>query len=111
MQSTPNIAVSTIDTLAGFKVIRHLDMVSGTSVRARNEFRDIGAGFKNLLGGEINTYASLISETKEKAIALMIQQAAAYGANAVVGLRLELIQDVGMSGVIAYGTAVIVVAV
>ena len=99
--------VTTLDYVPGKKIVEHYGMVNGSTVRAKNFGKDLFAGLKNMLGGELPEYTQLIDETRDEAIARMVTTAGAKGANAVVGVRLAT-SDVaaGAAEVFAYGTAV-----
>ncbi|MCR4327111.1 MAG: YbjQ family protein [Nanoarchaeota archaeon] len=101
------IIVSTTDEIPGKRIVTNLGIVRGNTVRARNIGRDIGAGLKNLIGGEIKTYTEMISESREEAYNRMVNDAIAKGADAVVGFRFmtSMIMQ-GASEMLAYGTAV-----
>jgi len=78
-------------------------------VRARHIGRDILAGLKNIVGGEISEYTELLAEARDEAIRRMIEKARALGANAVMNVRLGSSQVAqGAAEILAYGTAVIV---
>lgn len=89
------------------EVTEILDVVRGNSVRARHVGRDIVAGLKNIVGGEIREYAVLQAETREIANTRMIEQAEKLGADAIIGIRYttSMIAS-GASEILAYGTAV-----
>lgn len=101
------IIVSTTNEIPGKKIVENLGIVRGNTVRARNIGRDIGAGFKNLIGGEIKTYTELISQSRDEAYNRMINRAIEMGADAVIGFRFttSMIMQ-GASEMLAYGTAV-----
>ncbi len=84
-----------------------IDMARGSSVRSRNVGRDVIAGFKGMVGGEISEYTKLQADTREQAVTRMTEDAEKMGANAVVGVRLvtSLVAQ-GASEIVAYGTAV-----
>ncbi len=99
------VLVST-DYIAG-KDLAMLGLVKGSTVQCKNFGRDIGAGFKNLVGGELKAYTQMMDEAREIATKRMIDEAEAMGADAVVNLRYAtsaIIQ--GAAEVIVYGTAV-----
>ena len=101
--------VVTSPTVPGKAVVRTLGLVSGNAVRARHVGKDILAGLRNLVGGEIIEYAKLLAESREQALDRMVTQAETRGANAVVSMQFST--SVIMGGVaemMAYGTAVIV---
>ena len=79
---------STTETVPGREITEILGIARGNSVRARHAGRDIMAGLRNLIGGEISEYASLQAETREMANRRMIAQAEEWGADAVVGVRV-----------------------
>ena len=99
--------ISTTETVAGRPVTEVLGVVRGNSVRARHVGRDIVAGIKNLVGGEISEYAELQAQTREQATRRMTMDAERLGADAVVGVRYttSMIAQ-GASEILAYGTAV-----
>ncbi len=84
-------------------------MVQGSTVQAKNVFRDIGASLKNLVGGELRSYTDLMNSAREEAIKRMKQEAEALGANAVLNVRFATSTITqGAAELLAYGTAVIV---
>jgi len=101
------IIVSSTNEIVGKKVVKILGVVKGSTVRARNIGRDIGAGLKNLVGGEIKTYTEMISQSREEAYNRMVNEAIKKGADAVVGFRFmtSMIMQ-GAAEMLAYGTAV-----
>jgi uncharacterized protein YbjQ (UPF0145 family) len=102
------ILIATIDQPPDRKVKRVLGTVRGNSVRARHVGRDILAGLRNLVGGEIRDYTKLLAESREQAIDRMADQAVSLGANAVLGLRFTTsVVMGGAAELLAYGTAVI----
>lgn len=101
------ILISTTSEVPGYKVVQVLGVVKGNTVRARNIGRDIGAGFKSLVGGEIKTYTEMIAHAREEALNRMINQAIDLGADAVINVRFmtSMIMQ-GAAEMLAYGTAV-----
>jgi uncharacterized protein YbjQ (UPF0145 family) len=100
---------STTFELAGYRITRNLGLVRGIIVRSRSVFGTIGASFQTLVGGDITLFSEMCEKTREDAFERLLQHAAAYGANAIVGVRYdatELMQ--GVSEVLCYGTAVVV---
>jgi uncharacterized protein YbjQ (UPF0145 family) len=79
--------ISTTDYIAGYEITETLDIARGSTVRARNLGRDIFAGLKNLVGGEIQEYTQLMAEAREQAIARMKAEAEELGADAVINVR------------------------
>lgn len=104
-----DIIVTTTESIPGYRIVKVLGIVSGSTVRARHIGRDILAGLKNIVGGEISEYTELLAEARDEAIRRMIEKARALGANAVVNVRLGSSQVAqGAAEILAYGTAVIV---
>ena len=99
--------VTTTQGIPGREITEILGLARGNSVRARHAGRDIMAGLRNIVGGEISEYAKLQAETREMATHRMIQFAESLGADAVVGIRYttSMITS-GASEILAYGTAV-----
>jgi uncharacterized protein YbjQ (UPF0145 family) len=99
--------ITNIETIPGKTIIAHYGLVSGSTVRSKNAFRDIGASLKNIFGGELKSYTKLLDETRQEAVSRMTEQAKALGANAVVNVRFAT-SDVaaGAAEIYAYGTAV-----
>lgn len=101
--------VATSDTVAGKRVVRTLGLVRGNSVRARHIGRDILAGLRNIVGGEVQEYTKLLAESREQALDRMAAEARMLGANAIVGVRfVTSMVAQGMAELLAYGTAVVV---
>ena len=80
--------VSTIDKVPNKEIIEILGVARGSTVRARNIGRDIFAGLKNIVGGEIDEYTKLQAESREEAMQRMVQDAERLGADAIVNMRL-----------------------
>ncbi|MGX9726221.1 MAG: YbjQ family protein [Candidatus Electronema sp. VV] len=99
--------ITNIETIPGKTIIAHYGLVSGSTVRSKNAFRDIGASLKNIFGGELKSYTKLLDETRQEAVSRMTEQAKVLGANAVVNVRFAT-SDVaaGAAEIYAYGTAV-----
>lgn len=96
------------ETIAGFKITAVKGLVSGSTIRARNVGRDIGAALKNLTGGELRDYTKLLTDSRDEATRRMIAQATELGATAIVGIRFETSTVVaGAAELFAYGTAVV----
>lgn len=105
--STADILTVTTDGVPGRRILGALGLVRGSTVRAKHVGTDIVAGLRNLVGGEVREYASLLSGAREQAHDRMVAEARTLGADAVVAVRFETstIQN-GASEVLAYGTAV-----
>lgn len=101
--------ISNIEVVPNKRVLDHLGMVQGSTVRAKHAGKDIMASFKNLFGGELISYTELLQESREEAVSRMCEQATAIGANAVINVRFSTSAiAAGASEILAYGTAVVV---
>ena len=99
--------VTTSTEIPGKKIAKVIGIVRGNTVRARNFGVDIGAGFKNLIGGEVKSYTEMIKQSREEAYNRMVNEAIDKNADAVIGVRFmtSMIMQ-GASEMLAYGTAV-----
>jgi uncharacterized protein YbjQ (UPF0145 family) len=98
---------TTGNEIPGKKGMKVLGVVKGSTVRARNIGRDIGAGFKSIIGGEVKTYTEMTKDAREEAYNRMVNQAIKLGANAIIGIRFTTSMVMqGASEMLAYGTAV-----
>ncbi len=101
--------LSNTETIPGFRTRRHIGLVQGNTIRAKNIGRDILAGLKNIIGGELTGYTELLTEARQEATNRMIQQAQSAGANAIVNIRFATSSITqGAAELFAYGTAVLV---
>lgn len=101
--------LSNIENVPGQRVVQHLGLVSGNTIRAKHVGRDIMAGLKNIIGGEIKGYTELLTEARNEAIARMVATAEQMGANAVINVRLSTSSVMsGAAELFAYGTAVVI---
>jgi uncharacterized protein YbjQ (UPF0145 family) len=99
--------VVTTDRIEGKQVVKTLGLVRGSTIRARHLGRDVMAGLRNIVGGEITDYTKMLAESREQALQRMVEHAESMGANAIVGTRF--VTSMVMSGaaeLLAYGTAV-----
>jgi uncharacterized protein YbjQ (UPF0145 family) len=104
------IVVNT-ETVPGYTITEVKGLVQGNTIRAKHLGRDIGAGLKNLVGGELRGYTELLTESRREALERMLQQANELGANAVVNVRFTTSSvAAGAAELYAYGTAVTAVA-
>lgn len=100
--------LTTTENIPGKKIVKTIGLVKGNTIRARHLGRDILAGLRNVVGGEISDYTKAIAEAREQATDRMIESAAEQGANAIVCLRFttsSLMQ--GAAEILAFGTAVV----
>lgn len=101
--------ISNLEAIPGRSIVRHLGLVQGSTVRSKHAGRDLMAGLKNFVGGELRGYTELLEESRREATERMLQQARATGANAVVNVRFSTSNITsGAAEVMAYGTAVVV---
>ncbi len=97
----------TSSKIAGKKITKTHGLVKGNAVRARHLGRDILAGLKNIIGGEIEEYTKLLAESRQQAVDRMLGEAKTLGGNAVVDVKFATSLVAGMAAeIIAYGTAV-----
>ncbi len=101
------IIVTTTNEVPNKKISEILGVVKGNTVRARNIGRDIGAGLKSIIGGEIKTYSDMTTTARDEAFNRMVNQALELGADAIIGMKFmtSMIMQ-GASEMLAYGTAV-----
>lgn len=101
--------ISNTQEIPGKKIVQFYGVVSGSTVRAKHIGRDIMAGLKNVVGGELTGYTELLSEARGEAIRRMSYQAEEAGANAIVNVRFATSSVAqGAAELFAYGTAVLV---
>ncbi len=99
--------VSTTNEVPGGEIAEVLGIARGNTIRARHLGRDILAGLKGVVGGEVESYTKLMGESREQAIARMIEHAEALGADAIVGMRIATsVLMTTAAEILAYGTAV-----
>ena len=102
------IVVNT-ETIPGMRILEVRGLVQGNTVRAKHVGRDIAAGLKNLVGGELKGYTELLVESRREALSRMLAQAQELGANAVVNVRFATSSITsGAAELYVYGTAVVV---
>ena len=94
-------------TVAGHRIIQTLGLVRGNTIRARHVGKDIIAGFRNIVGGEVSEYTKMMAESREQALDRMMAEAEEVGADAIVNLRFATSYVMGSaSEILAYGDAV-----
>ncbi len=101
------IIITTGNEVPGKKIVKILGVVKGNTVRARNIGRDLGAGLKNLVGGEVKTYTEMTTHAREESFNRMVNEAVKLKADAIIGMKFmtSMIMQ-GASEMLAYGTAV-----
>ena len=99
--------LSTVNEIAGKEIVKILGLVRGNTIRARHVGKDIMAGLKNIVGGEITDYTKMLAESREQALDRMITDAKSLGADAIIGIRFTTSSVMqGAAELLAYGTAV-----
>ena len=102
------LITSTFD-IADKTIVRTLGLVKGNTIRARHVGRDIMAGLRGIVGGELHEYTKLLAESREQALDRMIEDAQKLGADAVVGVSFSTsVMSQGAAELMAYGTAVLI---
>ena len=102
------LITSTFD-IADKTIIKTLGLVKGNTIRARHVGRDIMAGLRGIVGGELHEYTKLLAESREQALDRMIEDAQKLGADAVVGVSFSTsVMSQGAAELMAYGTAVLI---
>jgi uncharacterized protein YbjQ (UPF0145 family) len=102
--------ISTTNEIVGYRIVRQIGVVRGITVRSRSVIGNLGASLQTLVGGNITLYTELCEKAREEAFELMMRHAIQRGANAVVGMRYDANEVMqGVTEVLAYGTAVVVV--
>lgn len=97
------------EMIPGYTILEIKGLVQGNTIRAKHVGRDIAAGLKNLVGGELKGYTELLTESRRQAIERMMSQAHELGANAIVNVRFTTSSVAqGAAELYAYGTAVVV---
>ena len=104
---TDAVILSNTESVPGKNIVEFYGVVTGNTVRAKHVGRDIMAGLKNIVGGELAGYTELLHDAREEAVRRMVQQAESMGANAVVNVRFATSSVTqGAAELFAYGTAV-----
>lgn len=100
--------LSTLEIIPGRRIVEHLGLVEGNTVRAKHAGKDFMASLKNIAGGELKPYTELMGEARKQATDRMVEHAQAIGANAILNLRYTTTSvTAGAAEILAYGTAVI----
>jgi uncharacterized protein YbjQ (UPF0145 family) len=103
--------VTTTNEIVGYRIVRHLGICRGITVRSRSAIGNLIGGLQTVFGGKLSVYVDLAETARQESFDLMVQHATAAGANAIIGMRYDAneIAD-GITEVLAYGTAVVVEA-
>lgn len=100
--------ITNLESIPKTEIVEHLGMVQGNTVRAKHVGRDIMAGLKNIVGGELKGYTELLTDSRRECTERMIDQARERGANAVLNVRFSTSSvAAGASELFVYGTAVV----
>lgn len=101
--------IATTSQIAGKRIVRTLGLARGNTIRTRHIGKDIMAGLRNLVGGEVSEYTKLMAESREQALDRMANEAKMLGANAVIEIRFttSMLQS-GAAELLAFGTAVVI---
>jgi uncharacterized protein YbjQ (UPF0145 family) len=101
--------ISTMNDVPGYRVTQVFGEVFGLTVRSRNAFSQMGAGFKSILGGELKGMTKNLQDSRLEVVERMVEEATARGANAVLAMRFDTSEMGGnWTEICAYGTAVVV---
>jgi uncharacterized protein YbjQ (UPF0145 family) len=101
--------ITTSNALEGYKVVKHLGVVRGITVRSRSVIGNFAGGIQSMFGGRLSVYVELCENAREEAYQLLIQHARVMGANAIINMRYDANEVMqGITEVLAYGTAVVV---
>ena len=105
--SSQSLVISNTESIPGRNIVEFYGVVTGNTVRAKHVGRDIMAGLKNIVGGELKGYTELLQDSRKEATERMMEQAASMGANAVINVRFATSSiSQGAAELFAYGTAV-----
>lgn len=99
--------LTTLEYIPGKNIVEHYGLINGSTVRSKHIGKDFFAGIKNIFGGELKAYTELMEETRDEALARVVEMAKSKGANAIINIRFGT-SDVapGAAEVFVYGTAV-----
>jgi uncharacterized protein YbjQ (UPF0145 family) len=107
ISTASSIELSNTETIPGRRIVEFYGVVTGNTVRAKHLGRDILAGLKNIVGGELKAYTELLQDSRIEATQRMVEEARSMGANAVVNVRFATSSiSQGAAELFAYGTAV-----
>ena len=103
--------VTTANSFEGYRIVRHLGVVRGLTVRSRSVIGTFGAGLQTLVGGNITLFTELAEKARSEAYELLVRHARELGANGIVAMRYDANEiAAGVTEVLAYGTAVVIEA-
>jgi len=102
------VIITTSDRVEGKKVVKTIGLVKGNTIRARHVGKDLMAGLRGVVGGEITEYTKMMAESREQSLQRMVEDAERQGANAIVGMRFTtsmIMQNA--AEILVYGTGVV----
>ena len=100
--------ITTSGSVEGREIVKTVGLVKGNTIRARHVGRDIKAGLKSIIGGEITDYTQMMSDARDEAVKRMVEDAEKKGANAVISMRFATSMIMASAAeVLAYGTGVV----
>ena len=101
--------ITTAERIEGKNIVKTIGLVRGSTIRARHVGRDIMAGLRGVVGGEITEYTKMMAESREQALQRMVEDAEQQGASAIVGARFTTSMVMQAAAeILAYGTGVVV---
>ena len=101
--------VSTSYDVAGYRIVRHIGVVRGLTVRSRSLVGNILGSFESIFGGKLSIYVALAEAARQEAYHLKCAEAESAGANAIIGMQYDATEIMeGVTEVLAYGTAVVI---
>jgi uncharacterized protein YbjQ (UPF0145 family) len=101
------VITSNLELIPGKRIVEHLGIVQGSTVRAKHAGKDLFASLKNLVGGELKSYTELMQEARTEAVERMQAEARSIGANGVLNVRFATTSiTAGAAEILAYGSAV-----
>lgn len=101
--------IATTEKIPGKEIVAYKGFAKGSTIQAKHIGGDILAGLKNIIGGEIKEYATMMEKARQIAIGRMVKEAEEMGANAIVAVRLQTSSVMNSAAeIVAYGTAVVV---
>ena len=101
------MTLTNLESVPGRSIVEHYGLVQGSTIRAKHVGRDLMAGLKNIVGGELKGYTELMREARQQATDRMVEQAGELGANAIINIRYTTTSvSQGAAEMQAYGTAV-----
>ncbi|HJL77751.1 MAG TPA: YbjQ family protein [Candidatus Marinimicrobia bacterium] len=99
--------ISTLEQIVGYKITESLGVVAGNTIRARHLGKDIVAGLRTVVGGEIKEYTGMLAESREQSIQRMIEKGEELNADGIIGVRFQTSMIMSTTAeLLAYGTAV-----